>query len=945
VSESTASTSLQHPRGQATGGGGNGHSSVNGWSAEYLEAQYQRFLEDPLSVPEDTRSFFQGFDLALGGGAFPKAGLAGQASADEPLDYRVSDLVEAYRARGHLAARIDPLRRERGSREQLQPAYHGIGDHELSRRVRTPLGETTVAELNAFLESRYCGPVGAEFMHIPSEHIRGWFIERIERADGGGFRAEDERSKRTILKHLFAAECFDRFLGKRYPGKKRFSLEGGESLIPLLKAMTQRAGELGTEEIILGMAHRGRLSVLRNYLGKDLDKLFTEFEDSWSDAGRQGGGDVKYHRGYSGDQPVEGTGRSVHLSMLNNPSHLEAVNALVMGRCRAKQDSAHDTERRRIVSVLLHGDAAVIGQGVVAECLNMSQLDGYRVGGTIHIVTNNMVGFTTDASDARSTPYCTDVAKIVNAPVLHVNADDPEAVVWAAKVAADFRHEFRRDVFIDLVCFRKYGHNEQDEPGYTQPQLTALIKEHPGAPANYRARLVGEGVVTEEEVEAVIEGEIAELDAAQSAVQQGKKVNPVVPPGSGAWTGMEGAYSFDAPPTAVEPGVVARVCAAMGAVPEQFQTHAKLKGLLDARRNLPATGRISHADAEQLAIGTLLLQGVPVRLSGQDCRRGTFTQRHAVLRDVETGERYTPLNHISEGEQAELSVWDSPLSEYAVMGFDYGYSRGSPRTLVMWEAQFGDFVNGAQIVLDQFLASSEVKWSRWAGLVLLLPHGYEGQGPEHSAARLERFLQLCANENMEVVYPTTGPQMFHVLRRQALRNFRKPLVVMTPKKFLRVETGSMSELSTGSFRHVFDDPMFTDARSAGGVSRVVYCSGKIYHELHEKRLARGVKDVAIVRIEQLYPFHTEMARAVDSRYPKSAQRVWVQEDPRNYGAYLSLADVFREQLGIDLSGDRYIGRAACPSPATGSEHAHKDEQEAILAAALRLGTSGGGHGG
>lgn len=901
--------------------------SVNGWSAEYLDAEYQRFLSDAGSVPGDLRQFFQGFELGLSGtGA--GAAVGSTARAVGSLDYRVSDLVEAFRARGHLAASIDPFGRKRSRPEELSLKAHGISDADLSASVDTPFGRMSVQDLVNRLEANYCGSIGAEFMHIPDEGERAWFLGKFESSGMPTFSAEQQKQ---LLEQLTAAEVFDKFLGKRYQGKKRFSLEGGESLIPFLKWMTQRVGELGTEEVIIGMAHRGRLSVLRNYLGKDLQRLFTEFEDSWSEGGLQGVGDVKYHRGYSGDQPVQGTNRSVHLSMLNNPSHLESVNALVMGKCRSKQDRTKDEKRERCISVLIHGDAAVAGQGVVAECLNMSQLEGYAVGGTIHAVTNNLVGFTTDPSDDRSTEYCTDIAKMVNCPVLHVNGDDPEAVVWTAMLAAEYRHTFRKDIFVDIVCFRRYGHNEQDEPGYTQPELTALVKAHPGTPETYRQKLLAKGVISDAVATGMVDRETQLLDDAQNAAKA-KPVDPVPPAGEGEWRGIQGEYSFESPATAVDAKTIARVCQAMGTAPENFNVHPKLRALLASRAALPTTKKLSHADAEQIAIGTLLLDGTPVRMSGQDSRRGTFTQRHAVLRDEVTSERITLLNQMMP-KQAMFSVWDSPLSEVSVMGFDYGYSRGSPGTLVMWEAQFGDFGNSAQVMVDQYLASSEAKWKRWAGLVLLMPHGYEGQGPEHSSARLERFLQLCADNNMEVVYPTTGAQLFHLLRRQMKRNFRKPLIVLTPKKYLRFEGCSIDDLSAGSFQHIIDDPTMIAAGAGAkkGVTQVVYCSGKLYHELHERREAIARKDIAIVRVEQLYPFHTKLAKQIDESYPKAARRVWAQEEPRNQGAFLYASDVFREQLQVQLW---YVGRAASASPASGSEYAHKKQQEKIYGEAV-----------
>lgn len=906
--------------------------SVNGWNADYLESQYQTFRKDPLLVSADMRQFFQGFDLAVTRGESP----ALQAGGESPIYKGVANLVQAYRARGHMAAKLNPLGIQSERPRDLDPVTHGIHSGDLDKVVDASVfgisgGSTTVREIISRYEAIYCGSIGFEFHHISDKDQREWFVRKIE---AGQVPVKlDAATQRLVLEYLTQAETFDKFLGKRYQGKKRFSIEGSESLIPLLKFLTQRAGELGTQEIIVGMPHRGRLSVLKNYLGKDLGKIFTEFEDSWSEGANQGGGDVKYHRGYSGDQrllaPASGT---IHVSMLNNPSHLEAVNPVVMGRCRAKQDIFGDAERRRCISVLLHGDAAVIAQGVVAECLNMSQLEGYSVGGTIHVVVNNQVGFTTDPSDARSTPYCTDIGKIVSAPALHVNADDPDAVVFAAMLAAEYRHEFRRDIFIDLVSFRRYGHNEQDEPSYTQPILTSLIKEHPGTLELYKQRLIAGGRVSQAAADAMLEAELASLDAAQAAAKN-QPVNPVPPPGKGAWEGMGGTYSFESPATAISEKTLEALCEAYTRIPAGFVPNAKAKPLLAARAGLAATKKLSHADGEQLAFGALALDGIPVRLSGQDCRRGTFTSRHATFRDEKTGAKWTPLDNIRDG-QARVSVWDSPLSEYAVMGFDYGYSRAYPRTLVMWEGQFGDFVNGAQVMIDQFLASSEVKWSRWAGLVLLLPHGYEGQGPEHSSARLERFLQLCANENMEVVYPSTGAQTFHMLRRQALRNFRKPLIVMTPKKFLRIETSTTDELLSGSFQHVIDDAALKNAGDAKNVSRVIYCTGKVYHELNDRRNALQRKDVAIVRVEQLYPLHVDAIKQVDARYPKTAQRVWVQEEPRNQGAYSFIADEFRERLGIEFGGDRFIGRVSCASPATGSEYAHKHEQDVILTAAI-----------
>lgn len=900
--------------------------SVNGWNAEYLDEQYARFREDPSSVSSDVRAFFLGFELASDGRK-PAVG----AVHVSPIDAKVDELLFAYREHGHVCARTDPFDRARARPEVLTLAYHGLTEADLSQTVSYPaeFGRTSgpLRELVALLEQRYCGTIAYEFMHIPEEREREWFRTRIE--SDRAIPKFTAAQKARILEHLTSAEIFDRFCGKRYQGKKRFSLEGGEGLIPLLKWATDRAGELGVAEIVAAMPHRGRLSVLRNWVGKDNHRLFTEFEDSWTDAGNQGGGDVKYHRGYSGDHSLP-DGRRVIVSMMNNPSHLESVNAVAMGKCRANQDFFNDHERRKIICLIMHGDGAVAGQGVVAECLNMSRLEGYTVGGTIHVVINNLVAFTTDPEDDRSTMYCTDIGKMINTPVIHVNGHDPEAIVAAAMMAVEYRHEFGKDVFVELVCYRKYGHNEQDEPGYTQPELYRLVREHPGPAEVYRRRLIAEGSITEEAAQGQVDREMKELEQGQTAAQA-QPVNPVPPPGGGEWAGYQGVYSFESPKTAVDASVIAEVCAAMGKTPEGFNVHPKLKSLLQSRAGLPSTKKLSHADAEQIAVGTLLLDGVPVRFSGQDSRRGTFTSRHAVLRDEHSGTKYTSLNHVRPGKQATYSCWDSPLSEYSVMGFDYGYSRGMPRALVAWEGQFGDFANTSQVIIDQYLAGSEVKWHRWGGLVLLLPHGYEGQGPEHSSAKLERFLTLCADDNMEVVYPSTGAQTFHMLRRQALRNFRKPLVVMTPKKYLRYESATIEELSTGQFQHLIDDPKMANPASCKGVTRVVYCSGKVYHELNDRREQSGRTDVAIVRIEQLYPFHAEMASKIDARYPEKAERVWVQEEPRNAGAYMYIADVYRVNFGLEL---KYIGRLASASPATGSEHAHKDQQERILSEAI-----------
>jgi len=760
-----------------------------------------------------------------------------------------------------------------------------------------------------------------------------------------------KKEKLGVLEDLTRGEAFEDFLARRYGAEKRFSLEGSISLIPLMTNAIDRAGQQQVDEMVIGMAHRGRLNVLINIMGKTYEQVFTEFEDNWEAGFADGGGDVKYHRGYSGERRTL-SGDLVHLTMASNPSHLESVDAVVLGRTRSKQYLRNDEKRERVVPILIHGDGALPGQGVVAECLNMFQLEGYKVGGTVHIVINNLIAFTTLPEDDRSTIYCTDIAKSVDAPIFHVNGQDPEACAAVARLAMDYRREFKKDVFVDMWCYRKYGHNEGDEQSFTQPVLAALIKDKATALAVYTQKLLGEGVIGEADAKAITDRLNGELDAAQALAKKGACA-PVIDPGSVRWKGITGKFSFDAAKTAVPIEVLTEVCGALGSVPEEFTVNPKLKGLLEERAKLCAAGGagpVSWAHGELLAFGTLLLEGVHVRLSGQDSRRGTFTQRHAVVRDFQTGDPYIGLNHMraaadpagkpgqvapppnGKAPQAHFDAFDSPLSEYSVMGFDYGYSTADPNLLVLWEAQFGDFCNGAQVTIDQYLASSEIKWSRWSGLVLLLPHGYEGAGPEHSSGRLERFLLLCADENMQVVHPTTGAQIFHVLRRQVKRNFRKPLIVMSPKSLLRTPTSTIADLTGGSFQEMIDDPAFTGTspwdRSA--VKRVVFCSGKVYFELAERRKLLGRKDVAIIRIEQLYPFHTGLAKTILAAYPK-AEMVYAQEEPRNAGAYLFVADQFRENLGINL---KYIGRNASATPAVGSKRADKYQQEAVIAGAI-----------
>ena len=960
-------------------------SSVNGWSAEYLDAQFAAYQRAPDSVSPDLRAFFQGFELAQAGalklspgadrnGAAPPAEIALVGAAAEPsgpiratpargrpagqasrFEAIVDDLINSYRDQGHLASRLDPFFREPERPETLTLGHHNLTDADLDRMVEADglgfSGQVPLRAVIARLEQTYCGSVGVEFMHISDAEQRAWLFERVERS---GARIELDRGARAhVLELLVRSEAFERFLGKRYPGEKRFSLEGSESLIPLLDRLIEAASGLGVEEILLGMAHRGRLNVLNNVLGKTYEQIFTEFEETWETDFVEGGGDVKYHRGYSGTRRFP-SGRMIHLAMASNPSHLEAVNGVVEGRCRAKQRLRADVERRRVIPVLMHGDAAIAGQGVVQEVLNYSQLEGYTTGGTLHVVVNNQIGFTTAPRDGRSSRYCTDIGKMIDAPIFHVNGEDPEAVVAVAQFAIEYRQKFNRDVFIDLHCYRRYGHNEQDEMSFTNPVLAKLIaqklEQNASVLHTYAQRLRADDVINDADMRAIHDRLGEALERAQAAARQSPN-DPTIDPGSARWSGLGHEYSFEPVDTAVPPETLGEVCAALGRVPEGFRVNRKLKRLLDGRAGLPETSDISYADAEALAFGTLLLDGVAVRLSGQDSRRGTFSHRHAVLRDSETGEGYISLNHIREmgvlgterepgtpgadgrPMQARLCVYDSPLSEAGVLAFDYGYSLADPNVLVCWEAQFGDFVNGAQVIIDQFIASAETKWERWSGLTMLLPHGYEGAGPEHSSARMERFLKLAGNNNIQVVYPTTAAQTFHMFRRQVMRPFRKPLIVMTPKSLLRVPTSTFGELSTGGFREFIDDPRFEiEGAERGAVKRLIVCCGKVYFDLDARRRELGRDDVAIIRMEQVYPFHTEMLRGIIESYPKQAELVYVQEEPYNAAAYLFFTS--RVQRSLGLPRPEFIGRPSSGSPATGSKRQHAIEQEQIITQAI-----------
>jgi 2-oxoglutarate dehydrogenase E1 component len=852
-------------------------------------------------------------------------------------------LIRSYRVRGHLEAQLDPLGLAKPKpHPELDPKTYGFTEADMDRPIFLDmvLGKetATLREILAICRASYCGPIGVEFMHIQDPDQKAWIQRRIEGAPWT--TAFDAAAKREILQQLTEAEGFEAFCARKYVSTKRFGLEGGESTIPALQAVIETAAASEVREIDIGMAHRGRLNVLVNVVKKPFVQVFSEFMGVATHPDDvQGSGDVKYHLGTSTD--LEVAGRKVHLSLQPNPSHLEAVNPVVVGKVRARQDMAGDSrQRRNVMGILLHGDAAVAGQGVVYETMAMSQLIGYRTGGTVHIVTNNQIGFTTVPAHAYSGLYCTDVAKSVQAPILHVNGDDPVAVVFTARMAAEFRQEFGTDVMLDIVCYRRHGHNEGDEPAFTQPIMYNRIREMKTTRTLFAERLAAEGVVSPEESRAMLEAFNAQLEQAFEAAQSFRpnKADWL----EGHWTGIKAAGSSDVEQlhdTAVPLDTLREVGMALARVPDGFAVNPKIARQLEAKRQAIESGEnIDWATGEALAMGTLLLEGHRVRLSGEDVQRGTFSQRHAVLVDQRTQAEYVPLNNIRDG-QARFEAFNSLLSEFGVLGFEYGYSLADPHSLVLWEAQFGDFANGAQVIIDQFIASGETKWLRMSGLVMLLPHGYEGQGPEHSSARLERYLELCAERNMRVCNFTTPANYFHALRRQLKANYRKPLVLMTPKSLLRhrLAVSSLADFGPGSaFRYVIPE---SDAIAPDeAVKRVVLCSGKVYYDLLQERRDGGVQDVAIIRVEQMYPFpRTGLARAL-SAY-RNAEVVWCQEEPENMGAWRFMdrrIEGVLSELGLAAKRPRYVGREEASSPATGHAAAHQQQQRELVKEALGL---------
>ncbi|MEY6433711.1 2-oxoglutarate dehydrogenase E1 component [Thioalkalicoccus limnaeus] len=927
--------------------------ALYGGNAAFIEDLYERFLRDPEAVPPMWRERFaewgraQAGEIAHGpvreaflrsmqqpvpsppGPGAVRPALAAGAAAKQAAVLR---LINAYRYRGHQVAELDPLHlREKPHVPDLDPSYHNLGAADLDRTFHTGSlcapDRMTLREILALVKETYCGVVGSEYMHITSTQPKRWIQKRIE-----GYRSRPELAtddRRWLLTLLTAAEAFERYLHTRYVGQKRFSLEGAEALIPLIDELIQRAGSQGQKEIVIGMAHRGRLNLLTNILGKPPRDLFDEFEDRVEKTWHELAGDVKYHMGFATD--IDTPGGFVHVVVGFNPSHLEIIGPVVEGSVRARQRRRLDRIGQQVLPVLIHGDAAVAGQGVVSETLQLSQTRGFSTGGTLHVVVNNQIGFTTSHPlDTRSTFYCTDVAKMVQAPVFHVNGDDPEAVIFVTRLALDYRNRFNKDVFIDLVCYRRLGHNEADEPAVTQPMMYQKIRARPTARDLYARRLIDEGLLTHAENERLLEDYVASLE--QGVVASRAVLCQLDNPYKVDWRGCRGPGWEDPISTAVTVEQLRDLAARMLRVPEGFALHPRVAKIW-AEREKMASGEqlLNWGFAENLAYATLLDAGIPVRLSGQDSGRGTFFHRHAVIHDQDTGASYTPLQHLGAAQGSFVAI-DSILSEEAVLAFEYGYATAEPNTLTLWEAQFGDFANGAQVVIDQFITSAGTKWDLCCGLVMLLPHGLEGQGAEHSSARLERFLQLSAERNIRVCVPTTPAQIFHLLRRQMLGRERKPLIVMTPKSLLRhrLAVSTLDELATGDFQFVIDE---VDPLGPEQVTRVILCSGKVYYDLIEARRARGLTDVAVIRVEQLYPFPRQAFTAAIGRYPAATQAIWCQEEAQNQGAW----DQIKHRLhaltpeGLPVY---YVGRPVSAAPAVGHRVVHVEQQERLIDEAL-----------
>lgn len=922
-------------------------SHLAGGNMAYVEELFELYLDDPTAVSDEWRNFFD--QLPRDGAVMDtkhsavreqfrtlaknKIKQAGTVTAGTPdqKQVKVLQLINAYRFRGHQHANLDPLDLwKQESVPDLSLEHHELSKDDFDKEFNVgslAVGQDNMklGEIYELLNSIYCGPIGAEYMHIVSTEEKRWIQERLEGVRGRPEFKSDHQKK--ILKELVAADGLEKYLGSKFPGAKRFSLEGGDSLIPMLKALISRAGEQGGKEVVIGMAHRGRLNVLVNVLGKKPQDLFDEF--AGKHINNKGSGDVKYHSGFSSDFAT--SGGDVHLALAFNPSHLEIVNPVVMGSVRARMDRLGDKTGAKVLPITIHGDSAIAGQGIVQETFNMSQTRAYQVGGSIRIVINNQVGFTTSKrEDTRSTQYCTDIAKMVQAPIFHVNADDPEAVVFVTQLALDYRNTFKRDVMIDLVCYRRHGHNEADEPSATQPLMYSKVKKRPVARAIYAERLQQANVVAESDIETFVSDYRDALDKGEIVVDEWREMKSH----SSDWSpyvGQDWDVAYDAKISRQE---VEKLGKAMSTVPKEYKLHSRVQKVYDERMKMAKGDKAADwGFAENLAYASLVDEGVHIRLTGQDSGRGTFFHRHAVLHNQKDAATYMPLNNIREG-QGQIELYDSVLSEAAVVAFEYGYATAEPNSMVMWEAQFGDFVNGAQVVIDQFLSSGEQKWGRLCGLTLLLPHGYEGQGPEHSSARLERFLQLSADHNWSVCVPTTPAQVFHMIRRQHLRPVRRPLIVMTPKSLLRhpLAVSNLDELTTGVFQNAIAE---VDSLTPKKVKRVIICSGKVYYDLLQERRKREQEDVAIIRIEQLYPFPADEVAEIMKDYQHVKDFVWCQEEPQNQGAWYSSQHNFRAAIpkGAELT---YAGREASAAPAVGYLSEHNKQQQKLVDDALTI---------
>lgn len=914
--------------------------SLYGDNVVLLEEYYKQFKEDPSSLSKDWIDFFGELERSSvsnngsNGGGFNGNGYVNYTSTEHRKDSSLSDfgiinLLNAYRRQGHLAANLDPLGINKPNREFIDLKIKALKQSDLDTEVDSGihnLGKTKLKNVIDWFEKTYCGSIGCEHYYLVNDEEREWLQNRME-----PLANNEPISKKTALRlfeKLYQADSFENFLAKKFVGKKRFSLEGGETMIPMLDTLVEEAGGHKMDALVIGMAHRGRLNVLVNIIRKPAGLIFAEFEEKLN-PGQLGYADVKYHLGYS-NHVMTHYGKEVKLSLAFNPSHLEAVDPVIFGSVRARQEMAKDMDRSKFMPVAIHGDAAFAGQGVVAETLNMMNLEGYTVGGTFHIVINNQIGFTTLPSESRSTLYATDLAKGFQVPIFHVNGDDPEAAYRVTKLALEYRQKFKKDVIIDLICYRRLGHNETDEPTFTQPQMYDIIKKHPKTISLYEEKLLQRGDITKEEIQFIKDGIQQGLE---SSFQQAKEKDTriTVDTLGGVWSRYTKEPLDSDVHTELLQQQLGGIVKAVTTLPEGFTANPKHIKVLEDRKKMGAGELpIDWGFAESLSFGSILENGFPIRLGGQDAQRGTFSHRHATLSDIVNGKKLTLLNHISD-KQAKIEIVNSSLSEYSCLGFEYGYSLADPSSLVMWEAQFGDFANNAQVIFDQFISSSEIKWQRMSGLVCLLPHGYEGQGPEHSSARLERFLQLCALDNIQVANLTTPAQYFHILRRQILQSFRKPLIIMTPKSLLRLKdaASSLEDITTGAFKKILPDPVAKPEK----VEKLLFCSGKVYYDLRKAIDAQKLENVAVVRIEQLYPFPENHIKQMITSYGKLKKFVWVQEEPKNQGAWFFVRDRI-EAVMPENKRLHYAGRSEFPSPACGHVVTHLKEQDDLVKDAL-----------